>query len=85
MPELSGDPLSWLSRHLADPGGVLKEAGTSLGEISASDMDALRAATPEIVDMVRRLLDRVWSGELGRPTEDTAASGAVTSMRVSWL
>ncbi|MFE3688533.1 hypothetical protein ACFXPM_35605 [Streptomyces sp. NPDC059095] len=85
VPELSGDPLSWLSRHLADPGGVLKEAGTSLGEISASDMDALRAATPEIVDTVRRLLDRVWSGELGRPTENTAASGVVTSMRVSWL
>lgn len=31
-----------------------------------------------------RLLDRVWSGELGRPTDD-AAPGSVTGMRVSWL
>ncbi|MFF3159099.1 hypothetical protein [Streptomyces sp. NPDC057910] len=85
VPELSSDPLAWLTRHLADPGSVLKATSTSLEELPPSDMQSLRAATPEIVDTVRRLLERVWSGELGRPTETAQAPGAPTSMRVSWL
>ncbi|MGW2813922.1 hypothetical protein [Streptomyces sp. NPDC001415] len=82
--ELSSDPLSWLTRKLCDVPGLLKETNISPSEIPASDVDALRTAAPEIAETVRGLLERVWSGELGRPPEDTV-SGAATSMRVSWL
>ncbi|MEU5582195.1 hypothetical protein ABZ791_23450 [Streptomyces huasconensis] len=82
--ELSDDPLAWLSSKLTDIPGLLREAGISPDEISAADADSLRTAAPEIVDTVRRVLERVWAGELARPTTDVDA-GAVTSMRASWL
>ncbi|MEU9197874.1 hypothetical protein [Streptomyces hundungensis] len=52
--ELSSDPLAWLTRHLADPESLSKETAASLDDISAPDMQSLRAATPEIVDTVCR-------------------------------
>ncbi|MFI6684230.1 hypothetical protein [Streptomyces sp. NPDC050485] len=82
--DLSLDPLSWLTGKLGNVSSLLKDTNISPDEISASDADGLRTAAPEITDTVRRLLERVWSGELGRPTGNTG-SGAVTSMRESWL
>ncbi|GGU51876.1 hypothetical protein GCM10010289_85290 [Streptomyces violascens] len=82
--ELSSDPLAWLTRTLGDVSSLLKETSISPAEIPASDVDALRTAAPEITDTVRRLLQRVWSGELARPTEGTGPEAA-TSARVSWL
>ncbi|MFI6056229.1 hypothetical protein ACIBCO_39970 [Streptomyces violascens] len=81
--ELTRDPLAWLSRQLADVSGLLKETSISPAEIPASDVHALRTAAPEITDTVRRLLQRVWSGELAPPIEGTGP--AATSMRASWL
>ncbi|PSJ26064.1 hypothetical protein B7P34_24770 [Streptosporangium nondiastaticum] len=80
--ELSADPLTWLAGKLSDVPGLLKETGISPGELTEADAAGLRAAVPEITDTVRRLLERVWAGELGRPTD---GSGPVTSARVSWL
>ncbi|WP_030776043.1 hypothetical protein [Streptomyces sp. NRRL S-920] len=82
--ELSDDPLTWLSDRLTDISSLLDEAGIAADEISAADADGLRTAAPEIVGTVGRMLERVWAGELGRPTSDVDA-GAVTSMRAGWL
>ncbi|WP_438289664.1 hypothetical protein [Streptomyces sp. HUAS TT7] len=81
--ELSSDPLSWLTHKLYDVSRLLKETSSSPDEIPASDAHALRTAAPEITDTVRRLLERVWSGELGRAGD--TGSGTAASMRVSWL
>jgi hypothetical protein len=46
--------------------------------------DEVRPAVPEILDVVRRLLDRIRSGELAQaPTADGAPDAA--GMRASWL
>lgn len=62
--ELSADPLGWLAERLSDLDGLLADAGVSPDEIGPTDAAQVRDATPEIVDTVRRLLDRVWAGEL---------------------
>jgi hypothetical protein len=77
---LSADPLGWLGSRLGDPDRLLDEAGVRQ-EVGEADVAALRAAAPEIVDTVRRLLDRVWAGELGRPPGD----GPLASAREGWL
>ncbi|MGV9879671.1 hypothetical protein [Streptomyces sp. NPDC003006] len=82
--ELSNEPLAWLTGKLTDIPSFLSEAGISPDEVSAADADSLRSAAPEIVDTVRRLLERVWAGELGQP-KTGVDSDAVTSMRASWL
>jgi hypothetical protein len=79
--ELSGDPLGWLARRLADLDGVLEQAGVEGDETIAADADGLRACVPEIIDTVGRLLTKVRTGELGKPPGDESAS----SVRASWL
>lgn len=79
--ELSADPLGWLAKRLSVLDGLLADAGVSLDEIGPTDSAQVREAAPEIVDTVRRLLDRVWAGELGRPPGDEP----VTNARISWL
>ncbi|WP_369382575.1 hypothetical protein [Streptomyces sp. cg36] len=81
--ELTRDPLVWLTDKLTHLESLLKETRIAPEDIPAADAEALRTAAPEITDTVRRLLDRVWSGELGRPPGD--AGPQATSMRVSWL
>ena len=78
---LSADPLAWLGSRLGDLGRLLDEAGVPREDVGEADVTALRAAVPEIVDTVRRLLDRVWAGELARPAGDGPRSGA----REGWL
>ncbi|MFI2618191.1 hypothetical protein [Streptomyces sp. NPDC018584] len=82
--ELSEEPLAWLAEKFTDISSLLREAGISADEISAADADSLRAAAPEIVGTVRRVLERVWAGELGHPKVDVE-SGPVTSIRAGWL
>lgn len=79
--ELSGDPLGWVAKRLADLDGLLAEAGVAPEEIGPDDEAGVRAAAPQIVDAVSRLLDQVWAGELAR----ASGTGPVTSARVSWL
>lgn len=81
--ELTRDPLAWLTGKLTDLPALLKETGIAFDFIPAADADALRTAAPEITDTVRRLLERVWSGELGRPPTGTGPSA--TSVRAGWL
>jgi len=81
-PKLSVAPLDFVAGRLADLDGMLDEAGIPLAEVGPGDADALRRAGPEIVEVVRRLLDGVKAGELGRPPSDGAD---LVSARVGWL
>src|ERR1700722_15606327 len=59
VPELSADPLSWLSDQLADPAAVLARSGVDASEVTEADTIGLAAAAPEIVAAVKRMLDSV--------------------------
>lgn len=79
--ELSADPLAWLGERLSDLAGVLDQAGVAADTASAEDLSGFRAAVPEILETVQRLLVRVRAGELGRPPA-VPTSGLVRS---GWL
>lgn len=80
VPELSADPLAWLTEQLADPAAILARAGVDADEVTEADTAGLAAAAPEIVAAVQRLLDGVRNGELApAPAEPVAAA------RTGWL
>ena len=79
MPELSADPVGWVGAHLTDLPALLP--ADDAAAISEADAAALRQAVPEIVDAVRRLLDRVHAGELAQPPH----ADALDSARAGWL
>ena len=81
VPELSAAPVEWLAERLRDLDAVLAMARVAPDTAGPGDADALRRAAPEIVDVVRRLLARVASGELGRPDDDRP----MISARIGWL
>ena len=81
VPDLSAAPVEWLAAQLADPDAVLERAGVAPGTVGAGDVASLRAAAPEILDAVSRLLERVAAGELGRPDDDRE----LVSARIGWL
>ena len=65
VPELSADPLSWLADQLADPDAVLARAGIDTDAVTEADKTGLAAAAPEIIAVVKRMLDGVRDGALG--------------------
>jgi hypothetical protein len=65
--ELSADPLGWLKDKLGDLPDILAGAGFAPDTAGPDDAADLREAAPEIVDVTRRLLDKVRAGELGNP------------------
>jgi hypothetical protein len=78
--ELSANPLEWVGARLSDLDALLVEAGIPT-EVGAEDAASLREAVPEILDSVRRLLDKIKAGELGRAPVDRE----LVSARVGWL
>jgi hypothetical protein len=78
--EMSADPVAWVGKRLSDLDGILAEAEIAADQVGPTDADELRAAVPEIVDAVQRLLDGVRAGELGQPPSD-----AGEFVRASWL
>ena len=78
---LAADPLTWVGSRLGDLGRLLDEAGVAREDVDEADAAALRSAVPEIIEAVRRLLDRVWAGELARPPGE----GPAESAREGWL
>jgi hypothetical protein len=78
--ELSAAPLDWVANRLGDLSALLAEAGVDEATIDPADADSLRAAAPEILDSIRKLLDRIHAGELARAPEEE-----LVSARVSWL
>jgi hypothetical protein len=80
VPELSADPVPWVTKRLMDLDAILEDAGVDRSEIGPRDADDLRAAVPEIDDTLRRLLARVHAGDLA-----TAPEPDLVQARVSWL
>jgi hypothetical protein len=79
--EMSADPVAWVGKRLEDLDGLLDEAGVSAEELGHRDREELRAAVPDIVAAVRRMLARVHAGELAQQEDSSDAAGA----RLSWL
>ncbi|HUC36025.1 MAG TPA: hypothetical protein VMR97_02755 [Acidimicrobiales bacterium] len=87
-PELSEDPVGWVSERLEDAEGLLRDAGIGPEIVGAEEIGQLRAAAPEIIRTVRQLLDAVAAGDLARPPLDVgeaAGAGAPTLVRAGWL
>lgn len=81
-PAMSADPVGWVGMRLADLDGLVAEAGASgYPPVGPSDVADLRAAVPEILDVVGRLLERVRAGDLARPPDERDLDSA----RVGWL
>src|SRR5438552_17779004 len=80
--DITADPIEWLAARfddLAEITAALEEDGVELG---ANELADLRAAAPEIVVSVTRLLKRIGDGELAREPADADASVLVRS---GWL
>jgi len=78
---LSTDPLRWVADRLSDLDRLVAEAGLGPDEVGPDDAAGLRAAVPDIVAAVDRMLQGVRAGVLARPPEGEP----VGSARVSWL
>jgi hypothetical protein len=81
--DLVADPVQWVGDQLADLDGLLERAGIPGDEVTAADAKAVRDSVPEIMDVVRRLLQKVKDGELGLPPGDGVEEPE--SVRASWL
>src|ERR1700722_20247942 len=57
--ELSADPVGWGGARPADLGGLVADAEIPRGEVDAAGAGRVRAAVPEILDALRRLIDKV--------------------------
>jgi hypothetical protein len=79
-PELSADPVAWVGKQLGDLDELVAQSDVDPTLIDPADADSLRAAVPEILETLGRLLDRVHTGELGRPPV-----GDVAAFRSGWL
>jgi hypothetical protein len=85
-PEITADPVNWLAGRLDDMQVVLTEAEIDVDDALASDVLAIRAAAPEILDAARKLLKGVGNGELGQAppsADDDVAAGVL--VRAGWL
>lgn len=82
-PAMSADPVAWVGTRLSDLDGLVGAGASGPAEavVGSSDAADLRAAVAEILDVVRRLLDRVRNGELAQPPTGDAPDSA----RVGWL
>jgi hypothetical protein len=85
--ELSADPLGWLAGQLADLDDLVATAGFPADAAGPDDAQDLRDTVPEIVDVTRRLLDRVRAGELGNPPREAASADDAEPVliRAGWL
>ncbi len=84
-PELVADPVGWVGQQLADLQAVLERAdvsdGDGDGDEFAADAKSLQDHAPEIMGVLRQLLDDVKAGKAAiGPDGDTPDSA-----RNSWL
>ena len=79
--DLRALPVEWVGARLTGLEGLLAEAGVAADPAYARDAEALRGCLVEIMDTVRRLLERVWRGEAATPPAGPELAGA----RVGWL
>src|ERR1022692_3237694 len=63
---LSTDPVRWVGAQLSDLEALLSHAGVQADQALAADAQSLRDCVPEIMAVVRGLLDKVKAGQLAR-------------------
>lgn len=78
---MSADPLGFVARRLSDLEALLVEAGVERDDVTPADAAELRAAVPEMVAAVERLLDRARAAGPSRAPDGPTPHGA----RVGWL
>jgi hypothetical protein len=78
---LATRPLDWVGARLSDLDALVEQAGMAAVDVGTGDAEALRQAVPEIIDALRRLLDRVQAGQLARASGDEELASA----RIGWL
>jgi hypothetical protein len=75
------EPVAWVGEQLRDLDALVARSEVDPAAVDPDDARQLRDAVPEILDVVRRLLERVRAGELA-----VAPSGAdPTGARAGWL
>jgi hypothetical protein len=79
--ELSSDPWGYLAGQLRDLPAIVERAEAPADSITDDDTKQMRASADVIVDATRTMLERVRSGELGKPTEPDETGLA----RTGWL
>ncbi len=80
--ELVGrEPVEWVGEQLGDLDALVERSEIDPSEVDPDDARQLREAVPEILSVVRRLLDRVRAGELAAAPGGSAELGA----RRGWL
>jgi hypothetical protein len=80
-PELTADPVAWVGKQLSDLSALLTRGGVDVDESFAADAESLRERAPEVMMVLRGLLDDVKAGKLA-----TAPDGdEPESARISWL
>ena len=82
--DLSADPVESVGKRLSDLDTLLAGAEIDPGEVARSDADDLRAAVPEILETLRRLLARVHAGELATAPPGADSPDAAFA-RAGWL
>ena len=83
--DLAADPIDWLGRQLADLDTLVERSQVDSSEIDPDDARQLRDAVPEILDVVRRMLEKVRAGELAKPTGRLRGESEAGARRAGWL
>jgi hypothetical protein len=83
--ELAADPVEWLGRQLSDLDALVARGEIGPSEIDPDDARQLRETVPEILDVVRRLLAKVYAGELATPPEGYREADEPALARAGWL
>ncbi len=78
---LTADPLGWVGERLSDLDGLLAEAGSGAESADPADGHQLRAAVPEILDAVRRLLVKARAAA----SEELPPADEEMGARAGWL
>jgi hypothetical protein len=79
--DLKAGPVQFVAEQLADLEGLLERSGLADDKEAAADAESLRAAVPEIIDTVERLLAKVRGGDLAA----APAGASLAPVRLSWL
>ena len=74
-----------MGRQLADLDVLVDHSEIDASEIDPDDARQLREAVPEILDVVRRLLAKVHTGELAKPPDGYRESDEPVLARAGWL
>ena len=80
-----------MPRNVADLRKEYTRAGLSESDVDPDPVEQFRrwfteaVAAPEIVEVTRRLLDKVRAGELGNPPRGEAPAGSSGTVRTGWL